>query len=559
MSGLARGRRAGRGGGAAPGCRSGRALLPGPPRLQRGRVGRGPARGGRAGARLLVSAKDAVRLPRRRRRAAALVLEIEWEWLDGDVAPEELVARAPRRRRRDDEHADRGTGRRRAGARQRHRRAVPGPARRRARARSRSSPRSRTPSRTPTTRRAASRRCSRARDSFDLHVRDTLRVAAPACAIRTVVRAVVREGPARLRELIALGVRFTDATASGLSSSGARAATRRRRIVHAGDFTGREIERALLAAARRHPNVTLLENHLAVDLLLESTAPAGGARAAAPPRPRGVGRLRARPRERPRARPSAPAPPCSPPAAPARSTSTRANPDIATGDGVAMAYRAGAAVANLEFVQFHPTCLYHPRAKSFLITEAVRGEGAVLHALDGTRFMPRVAPAGRPRAARRRGAGDRPRDEAPRRRARAARPAAIGARAHRASASRTSDRRCRELGIDLTARADPGGAGRALPVRRRASPTSTARTDLAAALRGRRGGLHRAARREPPGLATRCSRRVVVARARGRRSARGRARRDGAPPAAPAWRRTRARGRRSRPSVSTTTGTRCAA
>jgi L-aspartate oxidase len=161
-----------------------------------------------------------------------------------------------------------------------------------------------------------------------------------------------------------------------------------RRIAHAGDLTGKEIERALLAAAQSHPNVTILENHMAIDLLLESHL--------GPRRAPGRGRGRdavwgAYVLDRTNGK-----------ILPFRAGATvlatggsgkvylyTTNPDIATGDGVAMAYRAGAPVANLEFVQFHPTCLYHPRAKSFLISEAVRGEGALLRARDGERFMPR--------------------------------------------------------------------------------------------------------------------------------------------------------------------------
>jgi len=221
------------------------------------------------------------------------------------------------------------------------------------------------------------------RDSFRQHVKDTLVAGAGLCH-PDVVRAIVQQGPAALAELIELGVRFTQE--HGGLELGREGGHSQRRIVHAGDLTGREIERALLAAVQSHENITMLENHLAVDLLLESHLNGGkkGRRDAVwgayvLDRDHRHGRIR-----------------------PFRARATvlatggsgkvylyTTNPDIATGDGVAMAWRAGAPIANLEFVQFHPTCLYHPRAKSFLITEAVRGEGAHLLTLDGTRFMPK--------------------------------------------------------------------------------------------------------------------------------------------------------------------------
>jgi L-aspartate oxidase len=214
-------------------------------------------------------------------------------------------------------------------------------------------------------------------DSFALHVRDTMRAGAGLCH-PDVVRAVVREGPARIRDLIDIGVRFSRARGGlELGREGGHSA---RRIAHAADLTGREIERALLETALAHRNVRLREDHLALELATHRDRDGRRSVWGATVLDRRTGRLL-----HVRARATVLATGGS-----GKVYLYTSNPDIATGDGVAMAYRAGATVANLEFVQFHPTCLYHARAGSFLISEAVRGEGALLTTVDGHRFMPAV-------------------------------------------------------------------------------------------------------------------------------------------------------------------------
>lgn len=222
-------------------------------------------------------------------------------------------------------------------------------------------------------------------DSFELHVQDTLRAGAGLCH-EAAVRSIVQEGPARIRELMELGIRFTEREVPDQPGRreldlGREGGHSKRRILHAQDMTGREVERALLDAVHRESRITLLENHMAVDLITAAKLGQPG-----PNRCLGAYVL-----ERPTGQ--------------VHSYGAKAvimatggcgkvylyttNPDIATGDGVAIAWRAGVPVANMEFIQFHPTCLHHPKAKSFLISEAVRGEGAVLRTLEGEAFMRR--------------------------------------------------------------------------------------------------------------------------------------------------------------------------
>src|ERR1043166_5612416 len=205
-------------------------------------------------------------------------------------------------------------------------------------------------------------------DSIEMHVRDTLEAGAGLCK-EPVVRAIIEQGPARVAELIQLGMRFSEREvappgARGLDL-GKEGGHSKRRILHAKDVTGREIERALLAAVAAQPRIQIFENHIAIDLITSQKLGAGG-----PNRCLGVYVLEKSTSE------------VHTFAAPNVLLATggcgkvylyTTNPDIATGDGVAMAYRAGAAISNMEFIQFHPTCLYHPKAKSFLISEAVRG------------------------------------------------------------------------------------------------------------------------------------------------------------------------------------------
>jgi len=222
-------------------------------------------------------------------------------------------------------------------------------------------------------------------DSFELHVRDTLEAGAGLCD-EAVVRTIVTEGPERIRELAELGLQFDEREVSGhrefdLGKEGGHS---KRRVLHVRDATGKEIEETLLRELSRQSQVQLLENHTAVDLI--TAAKLGFA---TEDRCLGAYVLDEKTGEVETIR------------------SNRivlatggcgkvylytTNPDIATGDGVAMAWRAGVEIANMEFIQFHPTCLFHPEAKSFLVSEAVRGEGGILRNNRGEDFMKRYDP-----------------------------------------------------------------------------------------------------------------------------------------------------------------------
>ncbi len=207
-------------------------------------------------------------------------------------------------------------------------------------------------------------------DSFERHVKDTLDCG-DGLGRRAIVEEVVKEGPARIQELMEFGVEFSR-TANGQLDLGMEGGHSKRRIVHAKDLTGQEIEAALLNAVAKTPSIRLFENQIAVNLAVDQnrclgcyaldtensivrnftakiTVLATG----------GIGRVYLH----------------------------TTNPNVATGDGIAMAYRAGATIMNMEFTQFHPTYLYHPNEESFLISEALRGEGAILRDKRGREFM----------------------------------------------------------------------------------------------------------------------------------------------------------------------------
>lgn len=213
-------------------------------------------------------------------------------------------------------------------------------------------------------------------DSFALHRRDTIRAGAGLCR-EDVVDMVVRAGPEMVEALIAWGAEFTRAGSDlALGREGGHS---KNRIVHAADLTGREIERALTTAAEAHPNIAVCEHHMAMDLIAESTRSASKRSTCW-----GVYALDAQ-RGQVKTFLAKYTLLCSGGCGQIYLHST--NPAIATGDGIAMAYRAGARVGNLEFVQFHPTALFHSEANSFLISEAVRGHGGILADRAGRAFM----------------------------------------------------------------------------------------------------------------------------------------------------------------------------
>ncbi len=232
-------------------------------------------------------------------------------------------------------------------------------------------------------------------DSFAQHIEDTLDAGAGLCD-EAVVRRIVSDGPERIAELERLGLAFAEQkdSAGGRYDLGREAGHTRRRVLHAGDITGQAIEHALLNRVMTEPSIQTLEHSMVIDLVttgwLAERTP-GRTAGADEPRCVGVYALDESSGE----------------IFAIRASHTilatggggkvylyTSNPDIATGDGVAMAWRAGLPIKNMEFIQFHPTCLYHPRAKSFLISEALRGEGATLVDAKGEPFMNRYDPRG---------------------------------------------------------------------------------------------------------------------------------------------------------------------
>jgi len=221
-------------------------------------------------------------------------------------------------------------------------------------------------------------------DSIEAHIQDTLVAGAGLCD-GEVTRLVATHARETVEWLIAQGVPFTreeDDSGYHLTREGGHS---HRRIIHAADATGHAVQKTLAEKVREHSNITLLENHIAVDLItsrkagisLEQDPKASGECLGAYVLDNTTGDvLTIGAQQTVLATGGA-----------GKVYLYTTNPDVSTGDGVAMAWRVGCRVANMEFVQFHPTCLYHPLAKSFLISEAVRGEGGILKLPDGTRFM----------------------------------------------------------------------------------------------------------------------------------------------------------------------------
>ena len=209
-------------------------------------------------------------------------------------------------------------------------------------------------------------------DTFESHVNDTL-IAGDGLCDKNTVNFVVRNGPERIKELMEIGVQFS--YKNGSLDLGKEGGHSERRVIHASDLTGHEIERALLNYCEQFKNLQILENQIAVDLIKNTTGEIIGAfildrssneiysieSKKTVLATGGAGKV----------------------------YQVTSNPNIATGDGMAIAARAGASIGNIEFTQFHPTCVYNPKARpsTFLISEALRGEGAKLVDKNGIRFM----------------------------------------------------------------------------------------------------------------------------------------------------------------------------
>lgn len=217
-------------------------------------------------------------------------------------------------------------------------------------------------------------------DSFEAHIRDTLTAGAGLCHEKAVTF-MVSKGPKMIRELMKIGVEFSK-TKKGKLELGREGGHSKNRIVHAHDFTGQEIERALLYNIKKHPNIKILENHIAIDLITEHQTPGRDFS-------RGVHcwGIYALDIKKNKVKTILAYVTMLATGGTGQVYLHTSNPAIATGDGIAMAHRAGAKIANLEFMQFHPTTLYSPGNKTFLISEALRGYGGILRDKTGKAFM----------------------------------------------------------------------------------------------------------------------------------------------------------------------------
>lgn len=224
-----------------------------------------------------------------------------------------------------------------------------------------------------------------ATDSFENHIKDTFQTGQGLCH-PDVAEKVIREAPHLIDELKKIGVAFTEE--NGQLAKAKEGGHSHARVLHAHDATGLEIQRALVEKCVENPNIAFLENHMAVDLITNRHL---SQHTTLPDQCYGVYLLDTKTGEIKTVQ--------------AKITLLAtggagkvylytSNPDSATGDGIALGWRAGATVANMEFVQFHPTCLYSPKAKNFLISEAVRGEGAILKLMNGEPFIKKYDPRG---------------------------------------------------------------------------------------------------------------------------------------------------------------------
>ncbi|KPK99713.1 MAG: L-aspartate oxidase [candidate division Zixibacteria bacterium SM23_73_3] len=226
-------------------------------------------------------------------------------------------------------------------------------------------------------------------DSFELHIEDTLRTGGGLCDPE-VVRKVVEAGPGCIEELIRVGVQFTRKRGKKREFDlGLEGGHSKNRVVHAADLTGREVENSLLCAVKAKKNVKILEDHIAIDLITQHHLKDYQRKADEKIRCWGAYVLD---KEKNQVLACLSKITLLATGGAGRVYLHTTNPSIATGDGLAMAYRAGAKVANLEFIQFHPTALYHDQANSFLISEAVRGEGGILRLQSGESFMEKYHP-----------------------------------------------------------------------------------------------------------------------------------------------------------------------